>query len=78
MNNLYYVKIGDNNWIKSCTVGHVNLLVWVPSELTLTRILAEAKIFTDYKDAKKAAKEFGGTVYAPKGKLVPVNDEEVE
>ena len=50
----------------------------VPDQLVVTDDLDEAMIFHYLDPAKRVAEAFGGTIYAPKGKLAPVNIEEEE
>lgn len=78
MNNIYYVKIGDHNWVRS-HAGHVALIFGsLPNQLVVTDDLDKAEVFHYLASARRVAKAFGGTIYAPKGKLAPVNDEEEE
>lgn len=75
--DIYYVRIGTQYWVSGCD-GMELSKNFIPSELALTTNLNEAEPFLFYDSAKNMADAAGGTVYTPKGKLVPVNDEEVE
>ena len=80
MNNIYYVKIGDHNWVKSYAGRHASMfsVKIVPDQLVVTDNLDEAMIFHYLDPARRVAEAFGGTIYAPKGRLAPISDEEVK
>lgn len=80
MNNIYYVKIGDRNWVKSYAGRHVIMFSakTLPDQLVVTDNLDEAMIFHYLDPARRVAEAFGGTIYAPKGRLAPISGEEVK
>lgn len=72
--NIYFVKIGKINWVKSYERGQLSLLLprRVPKTLEVTNEFDKAMMFRIRQEADEVAWQFNGKVVAPKGGLVPV------
>lgn len=79
MSNVCYIKIGKHNWVKNYSGRYVSMFSTktLPDQLMVTDDLDEAAVFHYLDPARRVAEAFGGTIYAPKGRLAPISDEEV-
>lgn len=79
MDNIYFVKISDKNWVQCYERGkadNVFSLALVPKKLVVTSLFADTQQFASYDEAKKVATAFGGTFYAPQGGVQPVKTDQ--